>query len=92
MEKRKAPRNVDSASCDVESAISSCVDRGVACDAPEYAPTIVVSENVVTASIEAARIWRMEPTASCPTLDSNPSGSNGARNRATSASNTPQML
>ena len=60
---------VDKAFWAVESSTSSCVARGVsAALAAENAETIAVSEKVVTASIDEARMPRMLSTASEPIL------------------------
>ncbi len=56
--------NVETAFCEVVSAMRRGVDRGVAVVvAEENAVTIAVTENVLTVSIAVAMIWRRESTA-----------------------------
>lgn len=67
MLKRNAPTKVDSTFCVTPSCISSRVARGlVLLVASPSALVSVVSEKVVTASIDEARIVRMLSTASAP--------------------------
>src|SRR5690606_40747132 len=76
---RKAPRKVDSAFCAVLSSIRSWVARGVTCwAAREKAATMAVSEKVVTASIDEARMVRILSTESLPILRLNSYGISGA--------------
>ncbi|CDU00774.1 exported hypothetical protein [Vibrio diabolicus] len=66
---RKEPRKVAKAFCVVLSSINSFVARGVTpALAALYAETIILSENVVTASMEVARIFNMLLSKSLLTL------------------------
>ncbi len=85
-EKAKAPTNVETAFCDVGSAISSCVERGVAVVvADENAVTIAVTEKVLAVSIAVAMICSSESTAPSARSKLNEKGRSGPTNRAARA-------
>lgn len=73
--KRKLPRKVASAFCEVVSAVSSRVARGVTLlVADASAATSVLSEKMVTDSMLAARMLSRLSTASAPILPGMSSG------------------
>ncbi len=82
-EKANAPTKVDTAFCDVGSAMSSCVERGVAVVvAEENAVTMAVTEKVLTVSMAVAMICSSSSTAPSAGSMRNENGSSGPMKRA----------